>query len=168
MTISSRKAFRIFDRDGFCCRYCGDRPGRSHLQVDHVIPRSRGGTDDEANLVSSCTPCNQGKSNSFCVPHSMRLGTDDDGFHVIALQGVWCIKVGPAGVFVSGAVYGEHSVLRSGDCYEMAADCALDRWTPSHIEGKTWGEPHSLHDFFRCREILRRLVYSRSEKTAHV
>ena len=33
----------IFSRDRYTCQYCGDSPGRSQLNLDHVIPRSRGG-----------------------------------------------------------------------------------------------------------------------------
>lgn len=39
------------------CSYCG-RPAD---MTDHVIPRSRGGTDDPSNLVPSCGPCNSSK-----------------------------------------------------------------------------------------------------------
>ena len=40
------------------CAYCGyDAP----TQVDHVIPLSRGGTSDRANLVPACRPCNMDK-----------------------------------------------------------------------------------------------------------
>jgi hypothetical protein len=40
------------------CAYCGyDLP----TQVDHVIPRSRGGSDDRANLVPACRDCNMDK-----------------------------------------------------------------------------------------------------------
>jgi 5-methylcytosine-specific restriction endonuclease McrA len=32
------------------------------LEVDHVVPRSRGGTDDPDNLITSCQDCNRGKA----------------------------------------------------------------------------------------------------------
>lgn len=42
------------------CAYCGyDLP----TQVDHVIPLSRGGTDDRSNLVPACKSCNMEKLN---------------------------------------------------------------------------------------------------------
>jgi hypothetical protein len=40
------------------CVYCGSIYADT---VDHVIPRSRGGTDDQANLVSACLECNTDK-----------------------------------------------------------------------------------------------------------
>jgi hypothetical protein len=33
------------------------------LEIDHVVPRAEGGTDDEINLVASCWECNRGKSS---------------------------------------------------------------------------------------------------------
>lgn len=45
-------------RDGFQCQYCSLRPGVRNLNVDHVIPRSRGGPDTWENLVISCRGCN--------------------------------------------------------------------------------------------------------------
>ncbi len=53
--------FEVFRRDGFRCRYCGATPVDRPLHVDHVIPVSDGGTDDDANLVTACAECNGGK-----------------------------------------------------------------------------------------------------------
>lgn len=41
---------RVLARDGFRCRRCGQTAGSVH----HRLPRSRGGPDDERNLVSLC------------------------------------------------------------------------------------------------------------------
>ena len=35
------------------------------LEVDHVIPISRGGTDDISNLKTACFKCNRGKGDSI-------------------------------------------------------------------------------------------------------
>jgi 5-methylcytosine-specific restriction endonuclease McrA len=51
----------IFVRDGFTCQYCGVRPGVRDLNLDHVVPRSRGGRSSWENLVTSCRDCNLGK-----------------------------------------------------------------------------------------------------------
>jgi hypothetical protein len=45
----------VFDRDGWQCVSCGSH---ADLSVDHVTPRSRGGTDDLENLQTMCIPCN--------------------------------------------------------------------------------------------------------------
>lgn len=60
--IGSRKRFRVLQRHGFRCRYCGRPAPDVVLHVDHIISVSAGGTDDEANLVAACKDCNFGKS----------------------------------------------------------------------------------------------------------
>lgn len=49
----------IFDRDDYTCRYCGARGVK--LECDHVLPVSRGGSNEKTNLVTACKPCNQKK-----------------------------------------------------------------------------------------------------------
>ena len=46
-------------RDGFACRYCGE----AATEIDHVVPRSRGGGDTLDNLVAACARCNASKCN---------------------------------------------------------------------------------------------------------
>jgi 5-methylcytosine-specific restriction endonuclease McrA len=53
----SRRA--VFARDGQRCQYC-NRPAEN---IDHVIPRSRGGPHTWENVVASCRPCNARKEN---------------------------------------------------------------------------------------------------------
>ena len=50
----------VFARDGWTCQYCGSR---SNLTVDHVVPRSKGGTSSWENIVASCAPCNRRKGD---------------------------------------------------------------------------------------------------------
>lgn len=54
---------RIFSRDDFTCAYCGTRGGR--LECDHIVPVSRGGTNDDKNLTTSCFSCNRAKGNKL-------------------------------------------------------------------------------------------------------
>ena len=49
----------IFSRSNDKCVYCGAKA----TEIDHVIPRSSGGTNSIYNLVASCRNCNQMKSN---------------------------------------------------------------------------------------------------------
>jgi 5-methylcytosine-specific restriction endonuclease McrA len=48
----------LFLRDKYQCQYCGKRPTVTDLNLDHVLPRARGGKDTWENLVVSCRPCN--------------------------------------------------------------------------------------------------------------
>ena len=59
----SRKITRraIFARDKWTCQYCGG--GHGNLTVDHVIPRSKGGTSGWDNIVTCCAPCNRRKGD---------------------------------------------------------------------------------------------------------
>jgi hypothetical protein len=62
-SLSKRTRFEIFKRDSFRCVYCGVTPMQRDLRVDHVIAVANGGTDDPPNLVTTCDPCNAGKSS---------------------------------------------------------------------------------------------------------
>lgn len=52
----------VLHRGGHRCAYCGAK--NVPLQLDHVIPRSRGGSNRVANLVPACAPCNRAKGNA--------------------------------------------------------------------------------------------------------
>jgi 5-methylcytosine-specific restriction endonuclease McrA len=56
--FANRRA--VFERDEYRCRYCGIDVGEDG-HCDHVIPKSRGGTDDVDNLVTACEQCNCSK-----------------------------------------------------------------------------------------------------------
>jgi len=53
--------FNIFARDGNTCQYCHKKLPRTELNLDHVIPRSRGGMSTWENIVCSCHHCNRRK-----------------------------------------------------------------------------------------------------------
>ena len=61
--ISKKVRFEIFKRDGFKCCYCGETPPSVTLEVDHIEPVSKGGSNDMNNLVTACFSCNRGKTN---------------------------------------------------------------------------------------------------------
>jgi len=61
--IGKKLRFEVFKRDKFTCQYCGRMAPDVILQVDHINPVSKGGTNDILNLVTSCLDCNSGKSN---------------------------------------------------------------------------------------------------------
>ena len=53
----------IFERDRNTCQYCGHIFDRKDLNLDHVIPRDRGGPTTWENIVCSCIACNTRKAN---------------------------------------------------------------------------------------------------------
>lgn len=64
MAVSKRTRFEVLRRDAHTCRYCGAKAPDVTLHVDHVAPKSLGGTDDPSNLVTACKDCNLGKSST--------------------------------------------------------------------------------------------------------
>jgi 5-methylcytosine-specific restriction endonuclease McrA len=65
--------FNIYARDDNTCQYCGSRFARADLNLDHVIPRSRGGATSWENVVCSCVPCNLRKGGRTPDEAGMRL-----------------------------------------------------------------------------------------------
>jgi hypothetical protein len=65
--IGNSKRFKVLMRDNFSCRYCGVKGDEKKLEVDHIIPRSRGGGNDETNLVTACFECNRGKRDKLIL-----------------------------------------------------------------------------------------------------
>jgi hypothetical protein len=63
MAISKRVRFDVFKRDNFTCQYCGQKAPDVILQIEHISPRSLGGTDQRSNLLTACADCNAGKSD---------------------------------------------------------------------------------------------------------
>lgn len=58
-------------RDDHVCQYCGIRG--AEMNVDHVIPKSRGGPSSFENLVCSCVPCNSRKRDRTPAEAGMHL-----------------------------------------------------------------------------------------------
>ncbi len=56
--------YKILKRDRHTCKSCGARAPDVELEVDHIIPISKGGKElDENNLETKCKDCNRGKSD---------------------------------------------------------------------------------------------------------
>ena len=84
----------LFARDGRRCSYCGrhelELRGREFLTRDHVLPISRGGTNDWTNCVTACGPCNTRKADR--TPHEahMPLRVTPTEPHLVHL--VWSVR----------------------------------------------------------------------------
>ncbi|MBI1813409.1 MAG: HNH endonuclease [Deltaproteobacteria bacterium] len=63
--------FNIYARDRNTCQYCGHRFSRAELNLDHVVPRSQGGTSRWENVVCSCHECNRRKGGR--TPEQARM-----------------------------------------------------------------------------------------------
>lgn len=59
----------VLKRDDFRCVECGATNKQSPLQVDHIIPLSKGGTDELDNLRTLCNTCNISKSDLVHSSH---------------------------------------------------------------------------------------------------
>lgn len=59
----------VFARDDNRCQYCGARAE----SIDHVHPRSRGGSHTWENVVAACRRCNTKKRDQLLTDTSMRL-----------------------------------------------------------------------------------------------
>ncbi len=61
----------IMGRDNFQCQYCGVKPTRAELNLDHVVPRALGGRSTWENVVTSCVECNRRKGGR--TPRQARM-----------------------------------------------------------------------------------------------
>ncbi|QOJ37166.1 MAG: HNH endonuclease [Nitrospira sp.] len=80
--IDQKKRARILSRNGYTCQVCGAGGGevdpygssrRVRLQIDHIIPKKEGGTDQDENLRVLCSTCNEGRSNLEKPPDELVL-----------------------------------------------------------------------------------------------
>lgn len=53
----------ILKKDDFRCHYCKHPLTNRTMHIDHVLPRSKGGTDEPDNLVACCPACNSQKGS---------------------------------------------------------------------------------------------------------
>lgn len=82
---SGKQRLRIMMRDKMRCQYCGLRATAFELTLDHIIPRSRGGSSSPENLCAACIDCNQRKGRRtpeearmplLATPSALRYGLD--------------------------------------------------------------------------------------------
>lgn len=64
-TLTRKEWIAIKEKFGNRCAYCGKE---ARLEMDHVIPLSRGGTHTASNIVPACRTCNAKKSNHLLQP----------------------------------------------------------------------------------------------------
>ena len=63
--ISGDVRHAVYLRDNYRCRICGKGDKDYDLQIDHIKPVSKGGTNDMSNLQTLCEDCNKEKGNKY-------------------------------------------------------------------------------------------------------
>lgn len=150
-TLISKDKFEIAYRDDFTCQYCGSRPGNDNLEIEHLIPVSKNGSDNEENLVTACQKCNRNKSDMVAFPKSKIEGFDtiDPEWIVHRSFGAWQIKFH----LETGAVL-EYTPF----AYWIGADRSHERDWESHVVSKRWPRPHTDLDFLEALDYFRRMT----------
>lgn len=143
MKFSTR--FAVFRRDGFCCQYCGRSGADAILEIDHVLPRAAGGTDDPANLLTACHACNRGKAARLITApeevdgkHDLPVRWGHDG----TAQEPGCAGTGPQGRAPTrqspdtGATDGDRENGRQGPVAEIQSLSAMTASEMSKLAAK--------------------------------
>lgn len=80
----------IYQRDRFRCQYCGRRAREARLNIDHIVPRSRGGSTTWENVVVACVDCNLRKGDHLPEEVGMEIARPPrrPRWHPAALLGV--------------------------------------------------------------------------------
>ena len=68
---------RLFGEQKGKCAACGNNPGYDNMDVDHIVPKSKGGTDHKSNLQLLCAGCNRKKGDrpqAYLEAQLKRLG----------------------------------------------------------------------------------------------
>ena len=105
----------LFARDNYSCQYCGrsiaELKPRHSLTRDHVVPLSRGGTNDWSNVVTACSPCNTRKANNLPSEIGMHPLVTPSEPHFVHLS--WAVrKLTPTQSRYIRLFYGESTVHR--------------------------------------------------------
>ncbi|HEU4995208.1 MAG TPA: HNH endonuclease [Gemmatimonadaceae bacterium] len=84
----------LFARDQYRCQYCGrhmtEFKPREALTRDHLVPLSRGGTNDWTNVTTACSPCNTRKGNRLPEEIGMHPLTHPIEPHFVHLS--WAVR----------------------------------------------------------------------------
>ena len=84
----------LFARDHYRCQYCGrhvlELKPREALTRDHLLPLSRGGTNEWSNVVTACSPCNTRKGNHLPSEIGMHPLTHPVEPHFVHLS--WAVR----------------------------------------------------------------------------
>lgn len=65
--VSNKIRFAIYKRDGYRCKMCGRSGDNNNLEIDHIIPISKGGKSTFDNLQTLCHDCNVKKGDTISI-----------------------------------------------------------------------------------------------------
>lgn len=93
----------VFLRDKHTCQYCAKTLPVGKLNLDHVLPKHKGGKMSWENIVTSCVPCNTRKGNRLPREAGMTLLREPReprwrplfGFHKLPSEKVWQEFISP-------------------------------------------------------------------------
>jgi 5-methylcytosine-specific restriction endonuclease McrA len=130
----------LFARDRYRCQYCGRAQAelklRESLTRDHVIPMSRGGTNEWANVVTACSPCNLRKADHYPHEIGMHPMTVPAEPHFVHLS--WAVRrLTPTQAKYIRVFYGDHTVQQLAVIEGRAAPGADSLRPPSR---RSWGD----------------------------
>src|SRR5579871_6574799 len=63
----------LFARDRCICAYCAQKFRSDELEMEHIVPKSKGGANSWMNLVAACRACNNRKANRTPQEAGMKL-----------------------------------------------------------------------------------------------
>lgn len=78
-TISGKTRLDVFERDDYKCQMCGRTVDDGiKLHIDHIVPFSKGGSNDMSNLQVLCHECNLAKHDRMDLKRTRELLEDED------------------------------------------------------------------------------------------
>jgi 5-methylcytosine-specific restriction endonuclease McrA len=72
--------FAILQKYNFTCQYCGAKAPDVKLEIDHIIPKAKGGDNKIDNYIVACKECNIGKSDSILNEYQWQENLENSAF----------------------------------------------------------------------------------------
>jgi 5-methylcytosine-specific restriction endonuclease McrA len=65
---------KVKSKRNFVCYWCKEKKSTKHLHIDHIVPISKGGTNDVSNVCASCASCNMRKGSKTLKEWASKIG----------------------------------------------------------------------------------------------
>ena len=85
MSAAKRRVIRdlVIERDGKKCFYCKKNLKPSEITLDHIVPRSEGGSFHSTNLVVCCNNCNNKRGNIYFFDFCKQFNLPKDKLNIL-------------------------------------------------------------------------------------